>query len=180
MAIYDPHLLVLSALSLDALSSVPRCLSAGVELNVISECRKATVIADGRRLSLVLSNLLGNSLKYTPPGGHVEVRLSLQNAGELPGDSLQIAVSDTGPGVPEKFRDRIFEKFFRVEHQEPKSFIPVQGAGFGLYLCRQIVEGHGGKIRCGVRNNQPGTTIVFEVPANNLRGSLASVQQAPA
>ncbi len=155
----------------------PRYVSAGVHLQVISECRQATVIADGPRLSLVLSNLLSNSLKYTPPGGHVEVRLSLQNAGGIPGEFLQIAVSDTGPGVPEEFRDRIFEKFFRVEHQEPKSFLSGQGAGFGLYLCRQIVEAHGGGIRCEVRKNQSGTTIAFEIPVDNL-GGLAGVRPA--
>jgi two-component system, NtrC family, sensor histidine kinase KinB len=155
----------------------PRYASAGVDLRVTSECRQATAIADGPRLSLVLSNLLSNSLKYTPAGGHVEIRVSLQNAGEIPGQHLQIAVSDTGPGVPEEFRDRIFEKFFHVEHQEPKSFISGQGAGFGLYLCRQIVEAHGGRIRCEVSKDQPGTTIALEIPADNLRDAPVSVRK---
>lgn len=157
-----------------------RYLSSEVDLHFTSECSKAVVLADGPRLSLVISNLLGNSLKYTPPSGHVEIRLSVQNAGLPHSEYLKIAVSDTGPGVPEKFRDRIFEKFFRVEHQEPKSFIPVKGTGFGLYLCRQIIEAHNGKIRCEVRNNQPGTTIAFEIPVDNLQPSVLSIEQIPA
>jgi nitrogen-specific signal transduction histidine kinase len=102
--------------------------------------------------------------------------VSLQNAGGIPGQYLQIAVSDTGPGVPEEFRDQIFEKFFRVEHHEPKSLISGQGAGFGLYLCRQIVEAHGGRIRCEVREDQPGTTVALEIPADNL--GLVGVRRA--
>lgn len=168
----------LNGLAMQAVSSFrSRYLSAGVDLHFTSECPNAIVLADGPRLSLVLSNLLGNSLKYTPHGGQVQVRLSLQNAGVSHGEYLQIAVSDTGPGVPEKFRDRIFEKFFRVEHQEPKSFIPVKGTGFGLYLCRQIIEAHNGRICCEVHNNQLGTIIAFEIPADNLQGSLVSSQQ---
>jgi NtrC-family two-component system sensor histidine kinase KinB len=157
-----------------------RYLSAGIDLDFVSECHKAIVFADSSRLRLVLSNLLGNSLKYTPPGGKVKVRLSLQNAGANHNQYLQIAISDTGPGVPEKFRDRIFEKFFRVEHQEPKSILPVKGAGFGLYLCRQIIEAHNGKIHCEVSKNQPGTTIAFEIPVDNLQGSLVPIRNISA
>jgi len=143
----------------------PRFAAAGVDLETVSECREAVVAADSPRLGIVLSNLLSNALKYTPAGGRVLVRLSRQNAGLNGQERLQIAVSDTGSGVPEEYRDRIFDKFFRVEHQKPKSIVAVQGAGFGLYLCRQIIEAHGGRITCTVGKNQSGTTIAFEIPA---------------
>jgi NtrC-family two-component system sensor histidine kinase KinB len=144
----------------------PRFAAAGVGLETVSECRDAVVLADGPRLAVVLSNLLSNALKYTPPGGWVGIRVSRQNAGSNGKEYLQIAVSDTGSGVPEEYRDRIFDKFFRVEHQRSKSAFAVQGTGFGLYLCRQIIEAHGGKIYCKVVKNQTGTTIAFDIPAD--------------
>jgi two-component system, NtrC family, sensor histidine kinase KinB len=146
----------------------PRFAAAGVDLQCVAECQKAIVLADRSRLTVVISNLLTNALKYTPLGGSVEARVSTQNAGFNGAQNLQIAVSDTGPGVPMEFQEQIFEKFFRVEHQTSKSGVSAQGTGFGLYLCRQIVEAHGGRIRCISREDGPGTTIRFEIPSERL------------
>jgi NtrC-family two-component system sensor histidine kinase KinB len=77
---------------------------------------------------------------------------------------VQIAVSDTGPGVPAEFRERVFEKFFRVEHQRPDGRGSVRGAGIGLYLCRQIVEAHGGTITCEAGDGGCGTRIAIILP----------------
>jgi NtrC-family two-component system sensor histidine kinase KinB len=151
----------------------PRFIAAGIDLAHVSESRQAVLLADGPRLAVVLSNLLSNALKYTPSGGRVEVHLSTQNTGAAAGQCLQIAVSDTGPGVPEEFRERIFDKFFRIEHQSSKSAVPIQGAGFGLYLCRQIIEAHEGKIHCTRGSGQTGTTIAFEIPATAEAGSVS-------
>jgi NtrC-family two-component system sensor histidine kinase KinB len=146
----------------------PRFAAAGVHLQCVADCQKALVMADRSRLTVVISNLLTNALKYTPFGGSVEARVSTQNAGLNGAQNLQIAISDTGPGVPVEFQERIFEKFFRVEHQTSKSSVAVQGAGFGLYLCRQIIEAHGGRIRCINREDGSGTTIAFEIPSERL------------
>ena len=100
------------------------------------------------RLKIVFVNLLTNALKYTPRGGEVVVRMaSLQNALGHGKSWLQITVTDTGPGIPPELRERVFEKFFRVEDHRSDGPKGVRGTGIGLYLAREIIKAHGGTIR---------------------------------
>jgi NtrC-family two-component system sensor histidine kinase KinB len=143
----------------------PRYAEAGVALTASRECPRAAVLADPPRLALVLSNVLSNALNYTPEGGRVTVHVSSrQNAGSPARDLLRVAVTDSGPGIPEELRDRVFEKFFRIESQRTLGRTAVQGAGFGLYLCRQIIEAHGGSIRCEPGDWGRGTRIALHLP----------------
>ena len=119
----------------------PRFAEAEIALEVVRGPSEAIVKGDPLRLAIVLSNLLTNAIKYTPAGGTVTVEMS-----RLP-DDVQVTVTDTGPGIPVDLHDRVFEKFFRVEHVRPNVQAP-NGAGVGLYICRQIVEAHGGEIQC--------------------------------
>lgn len=96
------------------------------------------VSADPERLRQVLSNLISNAVKYSPGGDSVLVR-ARQPAGEY----VQIEVVDHGLGIPQDQMSRLFQKFERVR-TEQHSRIP--GTGLGLYICRLIVEGHGGRI----------------------------------
>ena len=122
---------------------------------------------DAARLSIVFSNLLTNALKYTPDGGSVTVTLSsLQNAGSGAASVLQFAVTDTGPGIPAELRERVFDKFFRVEHEHPGSDRGVRGAGLGLYLSRQIVEAHGGTIYATEGDSGLGLRVVMTLPSD--------------
>jgi NtrC-family two-component system sensor histidine kinase KinB len=122
--------------------------------------------ADPARLGSVLGNVLTNALKYSPPGGVVTVQLmSGQNAQVEPSGAVQITVTDQGPGVPAEFRERVFEKFFRVEHQAGRGENGVRGTGIGLYLCREIVRAHGGSIACEPGENGTGTRIAITLPA---------------
>lgn len=72
-------------------------------------------------------------------------------------------MTDTGPGVPSEFRERIFEKFFRVEHRQAGAVEGVRGAGIGLYLCRQIAEARGGSIRCEAGDEGRGARMVLRL-----------------
>jgi NtrC-family two-component system sensor histidine kinase KinB len=138
----------------------PRFNDADVQLRVVNEAGGAVLRGDAARLKIVFANLLFNALKYTPRGGEVTVQLSCPANGE--GDSkrtLHITVTDTGPGVPAEFRERVFEKFFRVEDNRDAGQQGVRGAGIGLYLCRQIIDAHGGSIRCEAGVNGRGTRI---------------------
>ena len=76
---------------------------------------------------------------------------------------VSVTVDDDGPGVPRELRERVFEKYFRVEHARPDLASGAHGAGIGLYLCRQIVEGHGGKVRCEA-SPSGGARLVIAVP----------------
>ncbi len=92
------------------------------------------VMADPDRIQLVLGNLVQNALRYTPAGGHVELRAAPE------GDALRLQVSDTGPGIAPEHLGRLFERFSRLPGSPPG------GAGLGLYIVKEIVEAHGGKV----------------------------------
>jgi NtrC-family two-component system sensor histidine kinase KinB len=112
------------------------------------------VQGDPERIELVFSNLLNNALHFTPAGGRVEVRVHLLEGGAM----VRFEVSDTGPGVPEEYRARIFEKFFQVPGA------PKGTAGLGLYIASEIVTGHGGEI--GVEGTAgQGSTFWFTLPS---------------
>jgi NtrC-family two-component system sensor histidine kinase KinB len=151
----------------------PHCAEAGVELEAISgEETPTTLWGDAARLGVVVSNILTNALKYTPTGGKITVRVvSVQNAGPAGRATLQITVTDTGPGIPAEYRERIFEKFFRVEHHRPAAGEGARGAGIGLYLSRQIIEAHGGTIRCEPGDDGRGTTIAMALPIERPEGA---------
>ncbi len=146
----------------------PRCEEAGVALSVrIEEGAPTALWGDPARLQVVVTNVLTNALKYTPTGGDVTVRVSPDGA------CVRIAVTDTGSGIPPEYRERIFEKFFRVEHVQGGEQ-GVRGSGIGLYLSRQIVEAHGGRIVCLPGEGARGTTIAFSLPVERADGAPAS------
>jgi signal transduction histidine kinase len=88
---------------------------------------------------------------------------SRQSAGLERPERLQLAVTDTGPGIPEDLRHRVVEKFFRLEEPRVPGHTAIQGAGFGLYRCRQIVEAHGDAIWCEAGDHGRGTRMVVEL-----------------
>jgi NtrC-family two-component system sensor histidine kinase KinB len=138
---------------------------AGVWLEVRCDATPSVVLGDAARLGSVFANVLSNALKYSPASGVVTVRVSSgQNAEEGGAPSLRITVTDQGPGVPAEFRERVFEKFFRVEHQLGHSGEGVRGTGIGLYLCREIIRAHGGSITCHSADDNIGTRIAITLP----------------
>ena len=139
---------------------------ARVRVQIERACEPAVAQADVQRLALVFTNLLTNALKYAPAGSTITVDvMSGQNALVGPGRMLQIAVTDVGPGIPAEFRERVFDKFFRVEHHLGHDPAAVRGTGIGLYLCREIVKAHGGSIHCEARDKSVGTRFVISLPA---------------
>ncbi len=110
------------------------------------------------KIARVLSNLLGNAVKYTPAGGRVW--LSARREAEC----VRVVVADTGPGFATADLPRIFEKFYRGESARTRAS---GGAGLGLSIAARIVEGHGGRI--WAENDSGGGAIVgFELPAPAL------------
>ncbi|HYO65621.1 MAG TPA: ATP-binding protein [Archangium sp.] len=92
---------------------------------------------DRGRLAQVLANLLENALKYSPTGGTIRVRL------ERDGAQARVSVADSGIGIPPDQKAHLFERFFRARNAPISGF---GGLGLGLYICRDIVERHGGRI----------------------------------
>jgi NtrC-family two-component system sensor histidine kinase KinB len=110
-----------------------------------------TVDGDPERIQLVLSNLLANAVRHTPPGGRIGLAAT---AGP---DVVRFEVSDTGEGIPREYQERIFEKFFQVPGGKSG------GVGLGLYISREIVLAHGGDM--GVESEPGrGSRFWFTIP----------------
>jgi len=114
--------------------------------------------ADSELIRIVLQNLLSNSLKYTPSGGSIAIGIKRHNSQVL------IEVSDSGYGIPEKQKSRIFTKMFRADNIRSKD---TDGTGLGLYIVRAIVKQHGGRIWFESEENR-GTKFYVSLPANLL------------
>jgi hypothetical protein len=134
---------------------------------VVEASSEALVCGDSARLRVCSSNLLSNALKYAPAGSRVALTASVTETSQT-GSTVKVSVSDAGHGVPAEFRERIFDKFFRVEHHRPGSDEGTRGVGIGLYLCRQIVVLHGGSIRCEEGGGGGGTRTTFDLPDHRV------------
>ena len=136
------------------------------------------ISADALRLRAVFDNILSNALKYTPAGGRIIVESDRMAPDDIDGlTTVSISVADTGPGIPAAFRSRIFDKFFRLEHHQTDR-PHARGAGIGLYMCRQIVQLHGGDIDCRSGADDRGTCITVKLPARD--SSSAAILREPA
>ena len=112
----------------------------GVGFEFRKETAGAWVRGDADRLIQVLVNLISNGAKFSPEGGRVEVTLSAYGSG------YRVEVADHGPGVPEEFRDKIFEKFTQADATDQRR---KGGTGLGLSICEAIIGRHGGQIGFG-------------------------------
>ncbi len=171
------HLPALIAQAVQALR--PRFDDSEITLSLVVDGPTTVLSGDASRLRIVIMNILTNALKYAPRKSMVAVQVSSgQNTEVSPRSVVQIAVTDSGPGVPAEYRERIFEKFFRVEHEQSNGRRMTKGAGVGLYLCRQIVEAHGGAIRCESAANGVGTRIAIDLPTEASAGEQPQTPSA--
>lgn len=115
--------------------------------------KELTAVFDPDRITQVIVNLLGNAVKFTPRGGQVRLRASVD------GETVTISVSDTGLGIPESDLPHLFEKFYRVH----RPGLDIRGTGLGLAIAGQLVEMHGGSIGVQSRVNE-GSTFTVRFP----------------
>lgn len=146
---------------------VPQAQEAQVELSAELDALPP-VFLDPQRIIQVLSNLVGNSLKFTPPGGRITVRAFSV------GDTLRTEVSDTGLGIAEEDIPKLFQRFRQLDMSATRA---AEGTGLGLVITKSIVEAHGGEI--GVESEiGKGTTFWFSLPlAPETRPQPAECQQ---
>jgi signal transduction histidine kinase len=128
-----------------------------MSLRILGELPAVT--ADPYRLQQVLSNVLQNAVKYSPDGGQVEVRLRGQTRGVL------VTVSDHGIGLPPEAVESIFEPFGRASNAQQRQ---LPGMGLGLYITRQIIELHGGRIWAESSGEGQGTLVSLWLPGTQL------------
>jgi two-component system phosphate regulon sensor histidine kinase PhoR len=141
----------------------PQARAKQIELVEVPTPLFFQVFADRDMIYQAILNLVGNAVKYTNPGGKVTVTIGVDEQAHM----VQVAVSDTGVGVPPEALGRLFEKFYRVaEHK-----MMAKGTGLGLNLVKQIVETvHGGKVQVASTPGK-GSTFTFSLPmADNSNG----------
>jgi PAS domain S-box-containing protein len=147
----DPRALIAEAL--EALQ--PIAVTAGVTLGATYEDDLPEVQVDPERMIQVLSNVVGNALKFTPSGGRVELRVVRAQQG------IEIRVTDTGEGIEPAQLPHVFDRFFQAARGARTG--PRQGAGLGLPIANGIVEAHGGTI--GIESIPgEGTTVTIALP----------------
>ena len=106
--------------------------------------------ADRDRIFYVLSNIIGNAIKFTPEGGTVTLCARLRDG------VLLVTIADTGPGIAPDDLAHIFDRYWRPSRSER------EGTGLGLYIARGIVEAHGGRV--WAESSPEGATLVFTLP----------------
>ncbi len=145
-----------SRLVADAIAAVAP-LAAPKKITIHADVARAlpTLHADARRVTQVLVNLIGNAVKFTPPGGSVTAGCRREGSGKL-----GFYVLDTGPGIAPENASRVFDRFWRADQGAP-------GTGLGLTIAREIVEAHGGTIAIE-RAQSGGAKISFTLPTHAI------------
>ena len=162
----------------------PAAEDKGVAVEIDTPDRLPVLWADPDRFDQVVTNLIGNALKFTPESGRVTIgvtRRPAEPAGRLPGGGdkspisgegrLLISVTDTGPGVPADDIDRVFDKFYQTDHSMTRK---TGGTGLGLPICKEIITQHGGRIWA---EGEPGkgATFAFELPVDSRKHDRAQL-----
>ena len=179
----------------------PTAEEKGIQIEAALECSVGSVVGDQDRLQQIVWNLLCNAVKFTPPGGRVEVRLSkelkvnrlqvesseratniqhsniqhsnIQPSNIQPSTSFaQIQVSDTGIGISPDFLPHVFERFRQADSTSTRAY---SGLGLGLAIVSHLVELHGGTVRAASEGEGKGATFTVQLPlqTDELDGDLA-------
>ena len=152
---------------LEGLCRQGQVLAELMDLRLVFTCRdRAHVIAANRELlERLFWNLVSNAMKFTPPGGTIEV--SLRTGPEC----VLLCVKDSGSGIPQDKQAQLFDRW-----QHSHMDLPAHGLGLGLPLCRRIAQGHGGSLVVSSREGQ-GTTVTVRLP--DRRSGVTLVRDMP-
>lgn len=131
-----------------------------VHLTFFSGIKELSVIFDEDKIGKIMMNLLSNAFKFTPIGGRVDVELTLPPVTDGQQERLEIKISDTGIGIKDEDKERIFERFYQVQHKDYNKF---GGSGVGLHLAKEFVTLHKGTIGV-VDNIGQGSVFIVTLP----------------
>lgn len=120
-------------------------------------CGHALVYADREKISSVISNLISNAIKYSPNGKNIEITCDSDD------QQIRVSIKDEGMGIKESDRHRLFERFYRISTSHREN---ISGFGIGLYLSKEIIQRHSGKIWVESESGK-GSTFTFSLPVNS-------------
>lgn len=148
----------------------PRADAKEIQLDLVLH-PDVTISGDAVRMQQIVSNLLVNAIKFTPPGGRVELRL------EGNGSEARIVVTDTGAGIRRDFLPYVFDRFRQDDTSEARSH---GGLGLGLAIVRHLTELHGGSIRVESAGEDQGATFTVSLPARAVSPAPLVEPEPPA
>jgi signal transduction histidine kinase len=119
---------------------------------------KITTHFDKERLYDVIINLLSNAIKNTPPEGEITIFTEQKD------NSIVVSVKDSGVGITEEEKKKLFKKFGKIERYGQSWDINIEGTGLGLYIAKKIVRLHGGNIWVQSEGRNKGSTFSFSIP----------------
>ncbi|PRD47840.1 hybrid sensor histidine kinase/response regulator transcription factor [Sphingobacterium haloxyli] len=149
-----------------------------IAFQVTSGSTYIPVWVDANSLDKILHNLLSNAFKYTPEGGTINVHItsSFTKQNTKQASYAEIAVTDTGPGIPEDDKANIFKRFYQGDNQISGG---PQGSGIGLHLTRVLVEKHGGRVSAENRTDRQGSCFRIQIPMGTSHLPKAQVEKVP-
>ncbi|HEX6304818.1 MAG TPA: ATP-binding protein [Anaerolineales bacterium] len=139
----------------------PQMMANQIRAELASPEKCPSISLDPGRVEQILGNLLSNAIRYTPPGGHIDIRLNCSQSG------IQLEVHDSGPGIPEEALPNIFERFYRADKARSRS---EGGSGLGLAIARQLARAHGGRLTAE-NNPEGGAVFKLTIPNEEFHGS---------
>ncbi len=133
-------------------NAVPAATAKGIDLTFSVAGEGDQIFGDPPRLEIIITNLIGNAIKFTPPGGRIDVQVFYNLAG------ASIEVADTGPGISKGQQDKVFERFHQTETSERRQ---QGGVGIGLALARELAQLHGGSLTVESKIGEGSTFTLF-------------------
>jgi PAS domain S-box-containing protein len=154
-----------------AIDSVKPSIEARkLRLRVTLDARAGRIRGDAGRLQQVMWNLLTNAVKFTPPGGHIDVMLERVNS------HVEVSVEDSGIGIKPEFLGFVFDRFRQADSSTTRRH---GGLGLGLSIVKHLVELHGGSVRVKSPGEGQGTTFIVALPISVIRTEEAGRDERP-
>ena len=145
----------------------PTCDAKGIDLSFAVVGDSENIFGDAHRVEIILTNLLGNAVKFTPKDGRISVQVFIDDKGG------RIEVADTGPGIAAELLSKIFERFYQVQSSERRKH---GGAGIGLALAKELAELHGGSLAAQSELGR-GSTFKLFIPAGRAHFSDEMIER---